>query len=201
MDEKLQVLTEKIYKEGVEAAEKKSEEIILRARQKSDELTKKTTAEAQTIVDNARKEAETLKKNIEAELKLAGTQMMSAIKQEITGVITRKVADEGTGQAMDSDFVKTIISEVIKKWDPQSEGASLEVILADSHKDQIDEAYIQSLSEKIETISLTFDGKLSRGFKIKSSQKSYQLSFTDEDFAEFFKIYLRKKTYDLLFGK
>ena len=200
MDEKLQVLTDKIYQEGIEQAEKKAEEIVHHAREKADATIKDSKAQGKKIIEDATREAESVRSNINSELKLAGSQMITSLKQEISKVITGEVIDETVSQALlDADFVKQLIRDIIKKWADLNEAPSLDVILSDSLKDKMESAYLKAASQKIKDIQISFDGKLSHGFRIKEQGKSYEVTFTEEDFAQFFKIYLRKVTYNKLF--
>jgi V/A-type H+/Na+-transporting ATPase subunit E len=202
MDDKLQVLTDKIYQEGIEQAEKKAEEIVHHAREKADATIKDSQAQAKKIVEDATREAESVRSNINSELKLAGSQMITSLKQEISKVITGDVIDESVSGAMlDADFIKQMLLDIIKKWETLDKAPSLDVILSDNLKDKVESAYLKSASKKIKEINISFDGKLSNGFRIKEHGKSYEVTFTEDDFAQFFKIYLRKVTYHKLFDQ
>lgn len=70
MDTKIQELTDKIYKEGVEKGNEEAGRIIAEANAQKDTILKDAEAEAKRIVAAAEKQAAELKKNTEAELKI-----------------------------------------------------------------------------------------------------------------------------------
>ena len=74
MDTKIQELTDKIYKEGVEKGNEEAGRIIADANAQKQAILTEAEAEAKRIVAQAEKQAAELKKNTEAELKLFATQ-------------------------------------------------------------------------------------------------------------------------------
>ena len=88
MDTKIQELTDKIYKEGVEKGNEEAARLIADAESQKAKLLADAEAEAKQIVAAAEKQAAELKKNTEAELKLFAAQSVEALKSEITNLIT-----------------------------------------------------------------------------------------------------------------
>ena len=70
MDTKIQELTDKIYKEGVEKGNEEAGRIIADANAQKQAILTEAEAEAKRIVAQAEKQAAELKKNTEAELKI-----------------------------------------------------------------------------------------------------------------------------------
>lgn len=117
MEQKIQELTEKIYQEGVERGEQKASQIISEAEAKASGIISEAKAQAEKILADARSQAEELKRNTESELKLSGSQVLSAIKQQILDLVTPKVIEDGTTQVLaDPSNVKDFISTVIQNW-------------------------------------------------------------------------------------
>ena len=67
MDTKIQELTDKIYKEGVEKGNEEAGRIIADANAQKQAIVSEAEAEAKRIVAAAQKQAAELKKNTEAE--------------------------------------------------------------------------------------------------------------------------------------
>ena len=115
MDTKIQELTDKIYKEGVEKGNEEAGRIIAEA-----------NAQKETIL----KQAAELKKNTEAELKLFATQSVEALKSEVTNLITGDIASSNVKAAlMDPAYMQKVILELVKSW-PANE--FLTIIASDS---------------------------------------------------------------------
>ena len=70
MDTKIQELTDKIYREGVEKGKEEAGRIISDANQQKQTIVNEAEAEAKRIVSAAEKQAAELEKNTKAELKL-----------------------------------------------------------------------------------------------------------------------------------
>ena len=81
MDTKIQELTDKIYKEGVEKGNEEAGRIIAEANAQKDTILKDAEAEAKRIVAAAEKQAAELKKNTEAELKLFRHPVCRGVKE------------------------------------------------------------------------------------------------------------------------
>ena len=88
MDTKIQELTDKIYREGVEKGNEEAGRIIAEANAQKESIVKAAEEQAAQIVAEAEKKVAELKKNTEAELKLFASQSVEALKSEVTNLIT-----------------------------------------------------------------------------------------------------------------
>mgnify|MGYP000922642417 FL=1 len=204
MEQKIQELTEKIYQEGVERGEQKANQIISEAEAKASGIISEAKAQAEKILADARSQAEELKRNTESELKLSGSQVLSAIKQQILDLVTAKVIEDSTTQVLaDPSNVKDFISTVIQNWKVSSgEVPRLEVLLPAHKQEELQKSFEKSASDLLKkNIDLAFSKSIKSGFRIGPVGGSFRISLTDEDFQEFFKEYLRPRTRKYLFGE
>ena len=95
MEQKIQELTAKIYQEGVAKGELQAKKIITDAQEKATGIVADAKAQAEKIIADAQKQSAELKRNTEAEIRLSGTQALSAIKQQIIDLVTAKRAARG----------------------------------------------------------------------------------------------------------
>ncbi len=203
MENKLQELTKKIYAEGVDKANKEAEEIIEKARKEAESMHKKAEKEAAQIIDKAEKEAKEIKKNVASEVSMSARQAISTIKQRITELITAKSTGEKVKEAFDDKkFLQNIIETAIKNWDPSgSKGIDVAVLLPEKDRKELDEYFKTKQKSLLEAgLELKFDESMESGFKIGPKDGSYQISFTEEDFENFFRNYLRPRTTELLYS-
>ena len=204
MENKLQELTEKLYAEGIDKANKEADEIRRKAEEEAEEIKKQARKDAESIVQDAKKEAEEIKKNLESELKLSTSQAVTALKQKITNLITTKVIDKPVEEAFsDSDFIKESVGKAIENWKPgQGGSADLTVLLPGKTEEEL-KSYFQSKENEIlqKGFEVGFDDKLSSGFMIKPVEGGFKISFTDEDFKNFFKAYLKPRSSEYLYGE
>ncbi|MEI0488702.1 DivIVA domain-containing protein [Brachyspira pulli] len=201
-EKKLDSLLERIYQDGVEKSNKKAEEIISNAKSEADRIIKEAEAKSEEIVKEAERKSEELKKNTITDVRMAGEQSISALKQRIKELVTAKVLEDGLkGVFADTAFLKDLILEVVKKWDISSSNSDVTVYFPESKKSDIDAAFEKSIKGAIKNATINFDKKLSNGFKIVPENGNYQLQFTDEDFVEFFSDYIKAKTEEVIFSK
>ncbi|MCZ9933054.1 V-type ATP synthase subunit E [Brachyspira hyodysenteriae] len=201
-EKKLDSLLERIYQDCVEKSNKKADEIISNAKSEADRIIKEAEAKSEEIIKEAERKSEELRKNTETDVRMAGEQSISALKQRIKDLVTAKVLEEGLKDSFaDASFLKDLILEVVKKWDINSSDADVTVYFPESKRADIDSSFERSIKSAIKNASINFDKKLSNGFKIVPEGGNYQLQFTDEDFVEFFSDYIKAKTEEVIFSK
>ncbi|TVR73239.1 MAG: V-type ATP synthase subunit E [Marinilabiliales bacterium] len=202
MENKLQELTEKIYAEGVDKANKEAQQIIDNARAEVEKMQEKAREDAGQIIEKAKKEAEEIKKNVNSEVKLSARQAINTIKQQITGLVTAKATGENIKEAFkEKEFLQKIIEVAVKNWDPKS-GKTMDVavLLPEKDKKELDDYFNKKQKALLDAgLEIRFDDSVVAGFKIGPKDGSYQISFTDEDFENFFKNYIRPRTKELLY--
>jgi V/A-type H+-transporting ATPase subunit E len=197
MSDQLNDLLQRVYDEGVNKAKAEAEEILAKAQNDADGIVANAKQVAEKTIESAKVEAQNLKKNSESDLRAAAQSTLSAVKQELTEALLDQAFDSGLkAGASDPELVKTLILEVVSAW-KESGGTvtvskSLEAKLENILKQALPQAAAQGLKVK-------FSPTLKNGFSIAPADGSYKLSFTDEDFANLFKSYLRPRSNSILF--
>lgn len=196
MDTKIQELTDKIYKEGVEKGNEEAGRIIAEANIQKNTIISEAEAEAKRIVAAAEKQAAELKKNTEAELRLFATQSVEALKSEVTNLITGDIAGSNVKAALiDPAYMQKVILELVKSWPANellsiqtSDAAGLQSYFEANAKDLLGKGY------KIEKVN----GKKA-SFSVIPADGSYKITFGEDEFIEFFKEFLRPQLVEMLF--
>ncbi|MDR3260274.1 MAG: hypothetical protein LBT78_00405 [Tannerella sp.] len=196
MDVKIQELTDKIYREGVEKGEEEANRIISEANVQKQTILSEAEAEAKRIVNAAEKQAAELKKNTEAELKLFAAQAVEALKNEVTNLITGQIVSLNVKPAAtDKAFIQQVILEIAKEWSKQEE---LTIRISDAaaltHYFESNAKELLNNGLKIEKVN----GK-DTSFSILPADGSYKVTFGEEEFAAFFKEFLRPQLVEILF--
>jgi V/A-type H+-transporting ATPase subunit E len=202
MESKLQELTNKLYNEGVEKANEEASRIKSDAEKEAEKIRNDAQQEADQIIQQAKQEAEDLKKNTRSEIDLAARQTLREVKKQITGMITARVIKDPVKQSMeDTEFVKQVIHEIIKNWNPQSqEPVDLSVTLPEKIQKELKDYLENKASKELNAgITVEVSDRMKGGFSIGPSDGSYKISFSEEDFENFFKGYLRPRTVEMLF--
>jgi len=204
MDQKIKDLTEKLYREGVEAGESKAESIIREAGDRAAEILADARGEAGRIVAAAEKEASELKRNMEADLKLSAGQAMNALKQQIADALLCAVVDKPVGAGLaEPETIKDFLRIIIQNWHAAAgEAPRLDVLLPEGRRAELEGALKQGLQSELgRGLELRFAKSIKAGFQIRPQNSTFKISLTDEDFKEFFREYLRPKTRAFLFGE
>ena len=201
MESKLQQLTKKLYKEGVEKANKEAVTILEKADEDSKNIISEANKKADIIIENAKKENEQLKNKVLSEIRMSSNQAISLLKQEIINILSSSALKGKIEKSTeDLTFIKEIIKEIVSKWNPDSKGLSLELILPEKSKNKLID-YFKKEAKNIlsKGVELKFEERIKNGFKIGPKGDSFVLSFTDEDFDQFFQSFLKPKTKTILF--
>ena len=204
MENKLQELTDRLYNEGLSKGRQEADQLLAQARTQAQEIVDNARAEADQIIAKADKKAADIATMVEGDLKMASTQAISALKQQVENMILTKAVAKPVGAALsDEKFVKELISTVVKAFNAANpDGVGLDVILPASAQNSLEQAFtnevVKDLSEGIEVTNVK---GLPGGFKIGPRDGGYQISFTGDDFTSLVAEYLRPATKKILFGE
>lgn len=199
MQNKLQELTEKIYQEGLEKGNAEAKTIVDNAKEEAKSIVDSAKKEAQKIIDEAQKKAIETKANTETEIKLSSKQAINALKQQITDVINSEVVSEVISKTFDKDFTKKIIEITLQNW-ASTQSSDLNIILPKESEKELSDYFKKSVKDLLDNgLEIKSDDTVKTGFQITPKDGSYKVSFTEEDFAGFFKQYLRPRLVEQLF--
>ena len=194
--EKIQELTEKIYREGVEKGQAEADRIVAEAKQKAEQIVAEAREQAKAIEAQAQKKASELDANTKSELKLYTSQALSALKSEIANVLTNGVVEKAVAGLTDNkDFLGQFAVALASKWaedEPivvsSSEAESLKSYFASHAKALLDKGVtIEKVSGKPTLLS------------ISPADGSYKVNFGKEEFETYFKNFLRPQLVEMLF--
>ncbi len=172
-------------------AKKDAEEIIKAAKIKEVEIT-----------EQIQQKAVELKKNTDSELRLAGRQFTSTLKQEIAKEIVNAQVEATIQEAFtDKDFSQNMILSMINKWNPENtESMSISLLLPKNEEVELNEFFNNKAREILNSgLEINFLPTIKKGFKIEPKGSSYHINFTDEGFENYFKHYLKEKTKKMIF--
>ena len=204
MQDKLQELTDRLYEEGLSKGRQEAEELLAKAKEEAKEIVEKARAEADAIVKDAEKKAAETRTTVEGDLKMASTQTISAVQQQVENMVITQAVAKPVGTALsDEKFVKELIAMVVKAFNAANpDGQGLEVILPAQAKNELEQAFsnevVKDLSKGIEVKNVK---GLANGFQIGPKDGGYRISFTADDFTGLIGEYLRPASKKILFGK
>lgn len=194
--EKIQELTEKILREGVEKGQAEADRIVKQAQQQAETILQEARQQAQDIVAQAQKQAGDTAANTRNELKMYTTQALSALKTEVTNVLTDNVVKEAVKEmTANPDFLGQFAVALAQKW-----SADEPVVISSSEADNL-KAYFaekaKTLLDKGVTINKVNDKNTM--LSIAPADGSYKVNFGKEEFETYFKNFLRPQLVEMLF--
>lgn len=200
MDQKLQELTEKLYQEGVSKGNQQADELITKARQKSDELIAEAEAKAKAIIAEAEQQAADLEKNTRSELQMASKQVVSALEQEVANLVNGTIVSAAVQAATtDKAFMQKVILAAVTNW---AKTEDLLVAVTPSETKELEDYFAANAKQLLNKgVKIESANNIKTGFQIGPVDGSFKVSFTSDDFAHFFKEFIRPKLVELLFGK
>ena len=198
--DKLQELTQQLYKEGLSKGKEEGEAILAKAREEAEAIVKKAQEEADTILSKARKEAEDYKIKVEGDVKMSATQALQATKESIENLIVAQAVAPAQDALSGEAYLKEIITAVAQRFSAQ-ESTDLALVLPEKLQKELEPFVQGELAKAIgHEVEASFSKKLSGGFKIGPKDGGYFISLTEESFRELVGQYMRPATKKILFG-
>ena len=196
MENKIQELTDKIYREGVEKGNAEAQKLIVNAQDEAKKIIENAHKEAESIIAASRKSADELAENTKSELKLFAGQAVNALKSEIATVVTDQIVNADVKTfAGDKDYLNAFIVALASKWSVNepivistADAESLKKYFAVQAKNLLDKGV------KIEQVN-----GLKTLFTVSPADGSYKVNFGEEEFMNYFKEFLRPQLVEMLF--
>lgn len=197
MENKIQELTDKIYREGVEKGNEEAQKLIAKAEADAKTIIEKARKEADAINASARKAAEELVENTKSELKLFASQSVNALKSEIASVVTDKIVSAPVNEFVNNkEYLYSFIVALASKWSANEpitistqEAEALKAYFAAHAKSLLDKGVQVEQVNGIKTL-----------FTVSPKDGSYKINFGEEEFMNYFKAFLRPQLVEMLFS-
>lgn len=196
MGNKIQELTEKLLKDGVEKGNAEAEKIIAAANEKAAQIIADAKAQAAEMELAAQKNAKGMEENMKSEIKMYAAQALNALKSEVANAVCDKVVKEATEEVTgNQDFMNEFILKLAEKWGAGEElvisaadATSLKALFAKKAKALLDKGL------KIEQVN----GQKTL-FTIQPADGSYKVNFGEAEFEAYFKNFLRPQLVEMIF--
>lgn len=196
MGNKIQELTEKLLKDGVEKGNAEAEKIIAAANEKAAQIIADAKAQAAEMELAAQKNAKGMEENMKSEIKMYAAQALNALKSEVANAVCDKVVKEATEEVTgNQDFMNEFILKLAEKWGAGEElvisaadATSLKALFAKKAKALLDKGL------KIEQVN----GQKTL-FTIQPADGSYKVNFGEVEFEAYFKNFLRPQLVEMIF--
>jgi len=196
MENKIQELTEKIYREGVEKGNEEAQRLVSNAREEAAKILDEARKEAEAIVAAARKSATETAENTQSEIKLFAGQAVNALKTEVASLLTNQVVSKAVKDFVaDKDYLNKFIVSLATQW-VANEAIVISTADAEGLKKYF-AANAKAVLDKGVKIEQVNGNKTL--FTISPADGSYKVNFGEEEFENYFKDFLRPQLVEMLF--
>jgi V/A-type H+-transporting ATPase subunit E len=196
MENKIQELTEKLLKDGVEKGNAEAEKIIAAANEKAAQIVADAKAQSEEIEAAAQKNVQGMEENMKSEVKMYAAQALNALKSEIADVVGEKIVKETAAEmAGDKDFMNEFMLKLAEKW-----GAQEDIVISTEDTQSLKALFAKKakalLDKGVEIKEV--NGKKAQ-FTIAPADGSYKVNFGQAEFEEYFKNFLRPQLVEMIF--
>ena len=196
MENKIQELTDKIYREGVAKGNEEAQRLVGNAREEAAKILEDARKEAEVIVAAARKTATETAENTQSEIKLFAGQAVNALKTEVASLLTNQVVTDAVkGFVADKDYLNKFIVSLATQW-----AANEDIVISTADAEGLKKyfaANAKALLDKGVKVEQVNGNKTL--FSISPADGSYKVNFGEEEFENYFKDFLRPQLVEMLF--
>jgi V/A-type H+-transporting ATPase subunit E len=199
MDHKIQELTEQLYREGVQKGEEKAKVLIEDADRKAGTIIEEARVRSGKIIADAEAQAADIRHAAEGEIRLAGMQVVSLVKQQIVDAVIARSLDTPLSKTLsDPTVLRELVLSMAQHWKSEP----IEAVLPASLENQLGPLLKEAVARELRKgLQVSFSKNIKAGFRIGPAGQGFKISMTDDDFAVFFREFLRPRTQTLLFGE
>ena len=196
MENKIQALTDKIYREGVEKGNVEAKQIVAKAQEEAKQIVENAHKEAEAILAAARKSADEMADNTKSELKLFAAQAVNALKSEVASVVTNKlVTADVKAFASNKDYLQAFIVALATKW-----SADEPIVISTADAEGLKQYFAAKAKQLLDgKVEITQVNGMKALFTVAPADGSYKVTFGEEEFMNYFKEFLRPQLVDMLF--
>ncbi|MCR5063683.1 MAG: V-type ATP synthase subunit E [Treponema sp.] len=198
MDVQLQELIDKIKKDGVSAAEAKSEQIIAEANKKAESIIEDAQAKAAEIIKTAKSETQKMEKASEEAIVQAGRNLLLSFKDSLVEALDGLIQAE-TAKAVSKDVLAKLVPETIKAWAKDTDASELSVLLSEKDLKALESTFTTALKAELKKgLEIKPDKTLTAGFRVGIKNGAAFYDYSAESLSEMFAAYLNPKVAALM---
>ncbi|MGR3175473.1 MAG: hypothetical protein ACUZ8N_12865 [Candidatus Scalindua sp.] len=192
-------LIQKIKSEGIEEAERKSEEIIKAARLTASKILNKAGLDAEVITREAEEEIGKKECISRKALEQAARDIILSIRTSLTELFDSLIKREYQN-VLSGKTLETVLFKLIEGWQKDEMGKlNIELLLSESDRNALLEGFLSKLNEEIKAgIELKVHPDIEGGFRIGMKDSHVYYDFTDEGIADVLAEYLNPRFYDFI---
>lgn len=196
MENKIQELANKIYRDGVEKGNEEAQKLITAAEDNAKNILEDARKEAESIIAAAHKTADEMAENTKSELKLFAGQAVDALKSEIATLLVDKIVETDVKAfTSQKDYLNAFIVALASKW-----SATEPIVISTADADSLNKYFMAQAKDLLNKgVTIEKVNGIKTLFTISPADGSYKINFGEEEFMNYFKEFLRPQLVEMLF--
>lgn len=192
-------IIQKIKSEGIEEAERRSEEIIKEARLTASKILDNAGLDAEAIIKKAEEEIRKKESIGKMALEQAARDIILSIRTSLTDIFDSLIKREYQN-VLSGKTLEAVLIKLIEGWQRDETGdLNIELLLSESDRNALLEGFLSKLNEEIKTgIELKAHPNIEGGFRVGVKGSHVYHDFTDEGIANVLAEYLNPGFYDFI---
>jgi V/A-type H+-transporting ATPase subunit E len=198
MENKIQELTDKIYREGVEKGNEEAQRLVANAQEEAKRIVEEAQKEAKAIVDAAHKSAGELAENTKSELRLFAGQSVEALKSEIASLVTDKVVSAAVKDFVnDKNYFNAFVVALAGKWSTEEP-----IVISTADAEGLKQYFVKNAKALLDKgVEIRQVNGVKTLFSVSPANGAYKVNFGEEEFKSYFEAFLRPQLVEMLFAK
>jgi len=197
MESKIQELTEKLLKEGVEKGNAEAARIVAEANNEAARIVAYAKSQASEMEQAERKNIVAMQQNMRSEIKMYAAQALEALKSEVANVVGDKIVKEAVQAAtQDKDFMNQFMLKLAEKW-----GAGEDIVISTEDAKGLKAFFAQKAKALLDKgVKIEQVNGQKALFTVEPADGSYKVNFGEAEFEEYFKGFLRPQLVEMIFN-
>ena len=193
MPQHVKELIDKIKTEGIQAAQKKAQEIESQAYHKSQEIIQDAQKQAERILAEANAE---IKKNQEASLvalQQASRNVLLSLRKEIEHLF-KKIVSVRVGEALSPQQLVKLIDSAIQNYMAKNTDGNVRLLLNEKDLTQLKDGFLNDLQKKLKgRVEFRSSDEMGKGFVVSFDAGKSSFDFTENGLAEYLSGFLNEE--------
>jgi len=195
VSEKLKILTDKIYEEGVFKAREESEKMLRHAEEEATRIREEAERERILILGQARAQADAQQRKTEAELRMAARKAIAQVQEHLKDLIVEKALTAPLSKGLDDPEILARAMEACAGALERHANGTWTIALASEQMDPIKAALEAGKHRALAGhLVLASSGGTTSGFEVFPEGEGYSIRFDQHFFTTFFSEFLSVET-------
>ena len=195
MSEKLKILTDKIYEEGIFKAREESEKLLRHAQEEATRIREEAQRERSSLLEEATTQAAAHQRKTEAELRMAARKSIAQVQEHLKNLIVEKALRAPLAKGLDDPGILASTIAACAGSLQRNEAGNWSIAVPEQQLTQIKAALEAGKHAALaDHLVVASSAGIDRGFEVFPEDEGYGIRFDQEFFTAYFSTFLSLET-------